>query len=111
MSVPLVGANLAQLVWGDPYPGRHEFESRMYVMHVFLLPVVIGTLIALHLALGAARHHTQFRSRRATERKVVGVPTFPGQTPRSLGLMFAVCAILANVVGPGGGRGPQVSAS
>ena len=94
MSIPFVGANLAQLVWGDPYPGRHVFESRMYVMHVFLLPIVIGTLIALHLVLVAARHHTQFRGRRATERKVVGVPTFPGQTPRSLGLMFAVCAVL-----------------
>jgi ubiquinol-cytochrome c reductase cytochrome b subunit len=94
MSIPFVGANLAQLVWGDPYPGRHVFESRMYVMHVFLLPVVIGTLIALHLVLVAARHHTQFRGGRATERKVVGVPTFPGQTPRSLGLMFAVCAVL-----------------
>jgi quinol---cytochrome-c reductase cytochrome b subunit len=94
MSVPFVGANLAQLVWGDPYPGRHVFESRMYVMHVFVLPVVIGTLIALHLALVVARHHTQFRGRRATERRVVGVPTFPGQTPRSLGLMFAVCAVL-----------------
>ncbi|HZC28658.1 MAG TPA: cytochrome b, partial [Gaiellaceae bacterium] len=94
MSIPFIGANLAQLVWGDPYPGRHEFESRMYVAHVFLLPVLIGTLIALHLVLVAARHHTQFREKRATERKVVGVPTFPGQTPRSLGLMFAVCAIL-----------------
>jgi ubiquinol-cytochrome c reductase cytochrome b subunit len=66
----------------------------MYVMHVFLLPILIGTLIAVHLTLVAARHHTQFRGRRATERKVVGVPTFPGQTPRSLGLMFGVCAIL-----------------
>jgi ubiquinol-cytochrome c reductase cytochrome b subunit len=94
MSIPFVGANLAQLVWGDPYPGRHGFESRMYVMHVFLLPILIGTLIALHLALVAARHHTQFRGRSKTERKVVGVPTFPGQTPRSLGLMFGVCAVL-----------------
>jgi ubiquinol-cytochrome c reductase cytochrome b subunit len=94
MSIPFVGANLAQLIWGDPYPGRHLFESRMYVMHVFVLPIVIGTLIALHLVLVAARHHTQFRERRATERTVVGVPTFPGQTPRSLGLMFGVCAIL-----------------
>jgi ubiquinol-cytochrome c reductase cytochrome b subunit len=94
MSVPFVGANLAQLAWGAPYPGVHGFESRLYVMHVFLLPIVIGTLIALHLALVAARHHTQFRGKRATERAVVGVPTFPGQTPRSLGLMFAVCAVL-----------------
>jgi ubiquinol-cytochrome c reductase cytochrome b subunit len=94
MSIPFVGANLAQLVWGDPYPGRHEFESRMYAMHILLLPILIGTLITLHLVLVAARHHTQFRSRRATERKIVGAPTFPGYAPRSLGLLFAVVGIL-----------------
>jgi ubiquinol-cytochrome c reductase cytochrome b subunit len=94
MSVPFVGANLAQLVWGGPYPGRPDVESRMYIFHVLVLPVVIAGLIALHLTLVAARHHTQFRGGRATERKVVGVPTFPGQAPRSLGLMFAVFAVL-----------------
>src|ERR671932_362623 len=55
MSFPFVGANLAQLIWGAPYPGRHEFESRMYSMHILLLPIVIGALIGLHLALVAAR--------------------------------------------------------
>ncbi len=94
MSIPFVGANLAQLIWGDPFPGRHAFESRMYIGHVLLLPIVIGTLIAVHLTLVASRHHTQFAGRRRTERKVVGVPTYPGQMPRSLGLAFAVAAVL-----------------
>jgi len=93
MSVPFIGANLAQLIWGGPFP-THVFESRMYIAHVFLFPILIGTLIALHLTLVAARHHTQFAGGRGTERKVVGVPTFPGQTPRSLGLLFAVAAVL-----------------
>jgi len=67
----------------------------MYVAHVFLFPILIATLIALHLTLVASRHHTQFReSRRTTEKKVVGIPTFPGQAPRSLGLFFAVAAVL-----------------
>ena len=43
--------------------------------------------MAGHLALVAARHHTQFRRPpRQTERRLVGVPAFPGQAPRSLGL-------------------------
>jgi ubiquinol-cytochrome c reductase cytochrome b subunit len=94
MSIPFVGANLAALIWGGPYPGSHAFESRMYVMHVFILPMAIATLIAVHLVLVASRHHTQFPGGRRTQRKVVGVPTFPGQTPRSLGLAFAVAAVL-----------------
>src|SRR5205807_4836296 len=87
-------ANLAQLVWGDPYPGRHEFESRMYAFHVLLLPLLIATLIAVHLTLIAARHHTQFRRSRETERKVVGIPMFPGYLPRTFGVMFSVFAVL-----------------
>jgi ubiquinol-cytochrome c reductase cytochrome b subunit len=94
MSVPFVGGNLASLLWGGPFPGAPAFESRMYIAHVFLFPILIATLLGAHLVLVAARHHTQFRGRRKTERKVVGVPTFPGQTPRSLGLLFAVCAVL-----------------
>jgi ubiquinol-cytochrome c reductase cytochrome b subunit len=58
------------------------------------LPILIGTLIALHLVLVAARHHTQFRQTRETERRVVGIPMFPGYVPRTLGVMFAVFAVL-----------------
>jgi ubiquinol-cytochrome c reductase cytochrome b subunit len=95
VSIPVAGGPLALLVWGAPFPGRHEFESRMYIAHVFLLPVLIGTLIAIHLALVVARHHTQFRqSPRHTERRLVGLPTFPGYAPRSLALLFAVAALL-----------------
>jgi ubiquinol-cytochrome c reductase cytochrome b subunit len=94
MSVPVVGANLAELIWNGPFPGTQAFWSRMYVAHVFLLPILIGTLIGLHLVLVAARHHAQFRGPRRTERKVVGIPTFPGYTPRTLGLLCAVTAVL-----------------
>ena len=94
LSIPFVGANLAALLWGDPFPGTHAFESRMYILHVFVLPIVIGTLIAVHLLLVAARHHTQFASRRATERKLVGMPMFPAYAPRSIGLALAVAAVL-----------------
>ena len=99
MSIPFVGANLAALIWGGPFPGKPAFESRLYVAHVFLLPIAIGTLIAVHLLLVAARHHTQFRGRRKTEKQLVGVPAFPGQAPRSLGLMLAVAAVLFLVGG------------
>src|SRR5947209_5161623 len=76
MSFPFVGANLAELIWGAPFPGVPAFWSRMYVAHVFLFPILIGLLLGLHLFLVAARHHTQFRSGRATEHRVVGTPLF-----------------------------------
>jgi quinol---cytochrome-c reductase cytochrome b subunit len=95
LSVPFVGANLANLIWGAPFPGKSVFFSRMYIAHVFLFPALIATLLVVHLALVAFKHHTQFRQGpRESERKLVGVPAFPGQAPRSLGLMLIVAGVL-----------------
>ena len=95
LSLPFIGPNVAALIWGGPFPGAPQFWSRMYITHVLILPILIGTLLLTHLALVAARHHTQFReSPRHTERRVVGMPTFPGYAPRSLGLACAVAAVL-----------------
>jgi ubiquinol-cytochrome c reductase cytochrome b subunit len=83
------------LIWGGAFPGAASFWSRIYIVHILILPVAIGTLLAIHLALVAARHHTQFRgSSGQSERRVVGVPSFPGQAPRSLALLFAVVGVL-----------------
>jgi ubiquinol-cytochrome c reductase cytochrome b subunit len=95
ISLPVIGPYFALLVWGAPFPGSEAFFPRMYIAHVLIIPLIIATLLALHLVLVASRHHTQFReSPQTTEKHVVGVPTFPGQTPRSLGLMFGVFALL-----------------
>jgi ubiquinol-cytochrome c reductase cytochrome b subunit len=95
MSIPFVGANLANLIWDGPFPGSSSFWPRLFIAHVLVLPVLIGGLLAAHLVLVASRHHTQFkRSARETERHVVGIPAFPGQAPRSIGLMLWVFAVL-----------------
>jgi ubiquinol-cytochrome c reductase cytochrome b subunit len=94
LSIPFVGANLGALIWGGPFPGQHAFFARMYIAHVFLFPALIAVLLTAHLALVALRHHTQFRSRRATERRLVGLRLYPAQTPRSLGLFMAVAGVL-----------------
>jgi ubiquinol-cytochrome c reductase cytochrome b subunit len=95
ISLPVIGPYFATLLWGGPFPGSSSFFPRMYIAHVLLIPLLIAALLTLHLVLVAARHHTQFReSPKTTERAVVGVPTYPGQTPRSLGLMFGTWAVL-----------------
>jgi len=95
VSTPVIGGNLALAIWGGQYPGSPEFESRMYVAHILIFPVVIGALLTLHLVLIVARHHTQFRSdRRATNSRMVGVPLWPGYAPRSLGLLTGTAGLL-----------------
>jgi ubiquinol-cytochrome c reductase cytochrome b subunit len=100
LSLPVIGGPMTLAIFGAPFPGRPEFWSRMYIAHVFLLPALLATLITVHLVLVAARHHTQFReSPRHTQRRIIGVPMFPGQIPRSLALMFFVAAVLFLLAG------------
>jgi ubiquinol-cytochrome c reductase cytochrome b subunit len=95
ISIPFFGANLAELIWHGPFPGTQAFFSRMYIFHVFLIPLLLAVLLTAHLGLVALKHHTQFKAGpRQSERKIVGVPTYPGQTPRSLGLFLITAGVL-----------------
>jgi ubiquinol-cytochrome c reductase cytochrome b subunit len=94
LSVPVVGGQLAVLLWGGRFPGAGDFFSRLFFVHVFLFPVLIGSLMAVHLALIARPHHTQFRGRGRREGNVVGTPMWPAYALRSVGLFFAVAAVL-----------------
>jgi ubiquinol-cytochrome c reductase cytochrome b subunit len=93
-AVPFVGGNVANLLWGGEFPGAPEFLSRLYVVHVLLLPVAIGMLIAAHLGLLVRAKHTQFPGPRRTERNVVGTPLWPAYLLRTLSLGCAVAAVL-----------------
>jgi ubiquinol-cytochrome c reductase cytochrome b subunit len=94
LSVPFVGGQLGTLVWDGRFPGSDAFLSRLYIAHVLIFPVLIASLMALHLALIAIPKHTQFRGRGRSERNVVGTPLWPGYALRSLGLFFCVAAVL-----------------
>jgi cytochrome b6 len=50
LSIPLAGEWVAQLVWGGFAPGPATLE-RMYIFHVFFLPFVVTTLIAVHIGI------------------------------------------------------------
>jgi ubiquinol-cytochrome c reductase cytochrome b subunit len=93
MSLPLIGGDVAHLIWGGEFPGE-VIQSRLYIGHVLLLPAVIATLIALHLTLIVRTRHTQFPDPPASERHVVGTPMWPGYALRSLALLALVAGIL-----------------
>jgi ubiquinol-cytochrome c reductase cytochrome b subunit len=95
LALPFVGQNLMNWLFDGMFPGSPKFWPRMYIAHVLIFPILIGLLLGAHLLLVAMRHHTQFRRRKAqTERTIVGVPAWPGQAPRSLGLMIGTAGFL-----------------
>jgi ubiquinol-cytochrome c reductase cytochrome b subunit len=94
MSLPVLGANLALLIWHGPFPGTDQFMSRLYIAHVLLVPVAIGVLLTVHLLTIVFTHHSQFRGRRERESNVVGIPAWPGYAFRTIGLACATTAVL-----------------
>ena len=98
MSLPLVGGPFAGAVWGGEYPAT-AIESRLFIVHVFIVPVVMATVIAVHLALVARHHHTQFPGRGRREDNTVGNPMWPGYALRSIGLLFLVSAVIVALGG------------
>jgi len=94
MSIPVVGANLAFLIWGGQFPGSASFEPRLYIAHVFLLPAALAVLITVHLAIIMRQKHSQFRGPGHREDNVVGTPMWPGYALRATGLLFAVAGVL-----------------
>ena len=99
MSIPIVGGPFATWLWGGQFPGSGAFESRMYIAHVLILPILIATLIAVHLLFVTMLHHTQFRGRGRREQNVVGAPMWPAYAFRSTGLFFAVAGGLFTLGG------------
>jgi ubiquinol-cytochrome c reductase cytochrome b subunit len=94
LSIPFLGPWLAFLLFGGEFP-TDALLSRLFVLHVMLLPGILIGGIAAHVGLTFIQKHTQFRGRGATERNVVGTRFWPVQTFRSLGLFFLTAATLA----------------
>jgi ubiquinol-cytochrome c reductase cytochrome b subunit len=94
MSLPFLGGPFATALWGGRFPGADVFESRLYIAHVFLIPAILATLIAAHLAMIMIQRHSQFPGPGRREDNVVGTPLWPGYALRSLGLFVVVAAVL-----------------
>jgi ubiquinol-cytochrome c reductase cytochrome b subunit len=94
MSLPVIGGDVAHLLWGGEFPGADVIQSRLYIGHVFLLPGVLGALIAAHLAMVVRQRHTQFRGPGREEGTLIGTPMWPGYALRSTGLLLLVAALL-----------------
>jgi ubiquinol-cytochrome c reductase cytochrome b subunit len=100
LSLPLIGAPIAQLAWGGEFPATGgAFESRLYILHVFLIPIALAVLITIHLTFVALLKHTQFPGPGRSERNVVGAPLWPRYALRSLSLFLAVVGVLVTLGG------------
>jgi ubiquinol-cytochrome c reductase cytochrome b subunit len=93
LSIPAVGTWLAFLVFGGEFPAQ-DIISRLYVIHIFLVPAALAALISIHLALIWRQKHTQFPGPGRTATNVVGSRLWPTYTVKSVALFFAVGGVV-----------------
>jgi ubiquinol-cytochrome c reductase cytochrome b subunit len=96
LSLPLAGEPLVNLLFGGEWPGT-EIISRLYAVHVVLIPAAIVGLLTVHLVVLVRQKHTQFRGPGRTEGNVVGLRVWPGFAMKSVGLFFLTAGVLTGL--------------
>ena len=94
LAVPLIGTWAAFLVFGGEFPSP-DIISRLFVLHVLLIPAIIAGLLGAHMAILWRQKHTQFAGPGRTEDNIVGSRLWPTYTARSVGLLAGVFAVTA----------------
>ncbi len=98
LSIPVIGTWLAFLIFGGEYPAN-DITSRLFIVHVLIVPAIIVGLLGAHLGIVWRQKHTQFRGPGRTEHNVVGSRLWPTYALRSMGLLFVVIAALTALGG------------
>ncbi|MFI5683292.1 cytochrome bc complex cytochrome b subunit [Streptomyces sp. NPDC051636] len=97
-SLPVVGTYVSFFAFGGEYPG-HDIITRLYPVHILLLPGALIGLVTVHLILVFHLKHTQWRGPGHTNANVLGKPLFPQFTASSVGLSLVVSAVLVLLAG------------
>ena len=93
-ALPVVGSYLSYFAFGGAFPGE-LFISRIYTLHILLIPGIFLALITVHLMLVWYQKHTQFPGPGRTEKNVVGYPLMPVYMAKAGGFFFIVFGVTA----------------
>ena len=93
LSIPIAGTWISSLLFGGEFPGP-DILSRLFIIHVLLLPVAIAVLLSAHLFIVVRHKHTQFAGPGREEDNVVGERLWPTYAAKALGLFFLTAAVL-----------------
>jgi ubiquinol-cytochrome c reductase cytochrome b subunit len=94
LSIPVIGSWTAASLFGGEFPGT-EILPRLYILHVFLIPLIILALIVVHIGLLVKQKHTQWPGPGRTNHNVVGVRMFPNFGMKAAGFSMVVFGLIA----------------
>jgi ubiquinol-cytochrome c reductase cytochrome b subunit len=91
--VPIVGTWISYLLFGGEFPG-FDIVSRLYVLHILLLPAILVAALGVHMVLLVINKHTQFAAPGRTNDNVVGVPIMPVFAAKAGGFFFIIFGVI-----------------
>ncbi|MEV8254131.1 ubiquinol-cytochrome c reductase cytochrome b subunit [Rhodoglobus sp. NPDC076762] len=91
--IPVIGTWISYLLFGGEFPGI-DIVSRLYILHIMLLPAIIIAAIGIHMLLLVINKHTQFAGPGRTNDNVVGSPVMPGFAAKAGGFFFIVFGVI-----------------
>ncbi len=98
LSIPVIGTYLSFFLFDGEFPGD-EFISRLYGIHILLIPGVILALITAHLLIVWYQKHTQYPGKGKTNDNVVGYPVMPIYAAKAGGFFFVVFGVIVAIAG------------
>src|SRR5215207_2704712 len=93
LATPVVGTYLSFFIFGGEYPGE-DWVSRLFTIHILLVPGLILALVTVHLILIWYQKHTQWGGPGRTENNVVGFPLLPIYVAKAGGFFFVVFGVI-----------------
>ncbi|MFC4335643.1 cytochrome bc1 complex cytochrome b subunit [Salininema proteolyticum] len=97
-SIPFLGPWVSAALFDGAFPGE-MIITRFYIVHVFILPLIMLGLIVLHVGLVFAQKHTQWPGPGKTEHNVVGFRMFPNYVMKQVGFSVMVFGVIALMAG------------
>ncbi|QYH36270.1 ubiquinol-cytochrome c reductase cytochrome b subunit [Salinibacterium sp. M195] len=91
--IPVIGTWISYLLFGGEFPGI-DIVSRLYILHIMLLPAIIIAALGVHMLLLVINKHTQFAGPGRTNDNVVGSPVMPGFAAKAGGFFFIVFGVI-----------------
>jgi ubiquinol-cytochrome c reductase cytochrome b subunit len=94
LSVPVVGTWAMTSLFNGEFPGD-IIVSRLFIVHVLLIPGILLALISVHIGLVFKQKHTQWPGPGRTNSNVVGERMFPRYVIKQAGFFLIVFAVIA----------------
>jgi len=98
LSVPFVGPWLSSLLLGGEFPGA-DILSRLFVLHVMIVPSIITLLLVVHMAILVRQKHAQFPGKGRRENNIIGLRLWPTYAVKAVGVFFLTGAVLSAMGG------------